>query len=225
MNAPPHPTLPIDRTAPIALWRVAGAFLQQICNLFGAPEDIAMGVAITKGARTLMCSWLRVAEALLRRLLLVEAAAITDLPQPRPRKRKPRVRAPIVEHGDKPETWRVSFRCMVANTKTKRRRTIPRQPTHQRQPEPVEGGKRRPPLPSGHLYNAWPIAKRAEALIRVFNNPAPYARRLALRLRARPNSQTKMMRAPKDAHHKIGERDWFELATLCDEAWPLTDSS
>jgi hypothetical protein len=37
------------------------------------------------------------------------------------------------------------------------------------------------------FHSAWPLAERYEALIRVFNDPAPYAKRLVARLNAAPH--------------------------------------
>jgi hypothetical protein len=62
-------TATISRTAPLALWRIAEAFLNILHSLFGAPEDVAREHTLTRAAHTLLHSWLRVGEALLRRLL------------------------------------------------------------------------------------------------------------------------------------------------------------
>jgi hypothetical protein len=67
----PAPT----RHAPIALWRVAQAFLNTLYALFGAPEDVAAEHTLTAKAHRHMAQWLRCAEALLRRLLAIEASA------------------------------------------------------------------------------------------------------------------------------------------------------
>lgn len=205
----PHP---YDRAAPIALWRIAEAFMRTLASLFGDPADIAMGVAITKHARDLMTGWLRVAEAMLRRLLLVEAAAITDLPTPRPRRaHKLRQRAVMLADADKPETWRVSFRCFPAR----------------RKPRIASAARRRlrNALPDGYLLNAAPIARRYEALIRVFNDPAPFARRLALRLRQIPDRVSELFRAPADAVHKLGEEALSALTSAASQAACAPDSS
>ncbi|MBC7770848.1 MAG: hypothetical protein H7124_18875, partial [Phycisphaerales bacterium] len=63
------------RHAPLDLWRIAEAFLHRLHDLFGAPQDIAAQHTLTRAAHKLMASWLSVGEALLRRLLLIEAAA------------------------------------------------------------------------------------------------------------------------------------------------------
>lgn len=46
------------------------------------------------------------------------------------------------------------------------------------------------------FYSAWPLAERYEALLRVFNNPAPFAKRLAARLHATPHRAAELMRLP-----------------------------
>jgi hypothetical protein len=43
-------TLP--RTAPLALWRIAEAFLHVLYSLFGAPEDVAREHTLTRAAHT-----------------------------------------------------------------------------------------------------------------------------------------------------------------------------
>ncbi len=81
--------------------------------LFGAPEDVAAEHTLTRAAHTLMASWLRCAEAMLRRLLLIEASAVAK-PNTRPllHKQRQRVRKLIGFDADQPEAWRVSFRSL-----------------------------------------------------------------------------------------------------------------
>jgi hypothetical protein len=67
------------RHAPIALWRVAQAFLGTLHMLFGAPEDVARDHTLTAKAHKQMAQWLRCAEALLRRLLAIEASGFRKL--------------------------------------------------------------------------------------------------------------------------------------------------
>jgi hypothetical protein len=64
------------RAAPIALWRVAEAFLQTLHMLFGAPADVAADHTLLRKAHAQLAQWLRCAEAMLRRLLLIEARSI-----------------------------------------------------------------------------------------------------------------------------------------------------
>ncbi len=53
-----------------------------------------------------------------------------------------------------------------------------------------EGGKQ--------FFSAWPLAERAEAMLRVFNNPTPFARRLAFRLRRKPEDAARLLYVPDD---------------------------
>src|SRR5262245_6850548 len=72
-----------ERHAPLALWRVAQAFLQTLAALFGAPEDVAARHTLTSKAHAFMAGWLRCAEALMRRLIVLEAASFPK-PNTRP---------------------------------------------------------------------------------------------------------------------------------------------
>jgi len=57
--------------------------MHTLFNLFGAPEDVAFRHTLTRAPYALMLSWIRCAEAMLRRLLLIEAAAFPK-PNTRP---------------------------------------------------------------------------------------------------------------------------------------------
>ena len=118
LNAP-HPLAPSPqgrggsgRIAPAALWAVAESFLHLLYNLFGPPERIAFQHTLTKAPYPLLLSWLRAGEALMRRLLIIEAAALPK-PNTPPRLWPTRTRARKVVgfDDDKPEAWRVSLRC------------------------------------------------------------------------------------------------------------------
>ncbi len=114
MNASALPAPHAPTTAPLALWRVAEAFMHLLHNLFGAPADIARQHAFTAKSYNLFRSWLACAEAMLRRLILIEASAYPkpNTPPPAPR-RAHSIRTRAENTGD-PETWRVSFRCYGA---------------------------------------------------------------------------------------------------------------
>jgi hypothetical protein len=67
------------------------------------------------------------------------------------------------------------------------------------------------------LRSAWPLALRYQALIRVFNDPTLYARRLARRLHATPHRLPGTLRAPPQAASRV---DRFEALTGAAEiAW------
>ena len=188
------------RNAPIALWRVAEAFLHTLHNLFGAPEDVAFRHTLTRGPYVLLLSWIRVGEALLRRLLLIEAAALPK-PNTRPilwQTRKKRARRMMEFFDDKPEDWRVSFRCQCdvrVRKATRKRVTL----------SPSKGDAAPP-----SFHSVWPLAERYEALIRVFNDPTGYAKRLAKHLYARAVVALRALtREPREAQHRIDLYDQF----------------
>ncbi len=182
MNAEPPP----NRTAPLALWRVAQAFLVTLHALFGGPEDVARRHTLRAKAHALMAGWLRCAEALMRRLVAIEAAAYPK-PNTRPLLHKPRsrVRKLMGFDAEHPEKWRVSLRSFASQRGS------------------VSGCRGSSPDNRQRFRSAWPLAERYEALLRVFNDPAPYAARLARRLHATPHRLTETLRAPREASHRI----------------------
>ncbi len=209
------------RTAPIALWRAARMFLEWLHVLFGAPEDVARQHTFVRAHHTRLSQWLACAEAMLRRLLLIEASAYPK-PNTRPllhpstllgRKRVPRR---VEFWPDKPQDWRVSFRVLHLD---RRRRAGERARRCTAGAGEDAGG---PSKPISHedrwsyenfkgvtFADAWPLALRYEACLRVFNDPAPYARRLSRRLHATPHRRAEALRAPPQARHRI---DHFEEA-------------
>ena len=70
------------RHAPLALWRIAQGFINTLYNLFGAPEDLAARHTLMKKERDLVLDWLRAGEALMRRLLLIEAVGYAGAAPP-----------------------------------------------------------------------------------------------------------------------------------------------
>lgn len=209
----------------MALWRVAEAFLHTLYNLFGAPEDVAAEHTLTARAHELLASWLRCAEAMLRRLILIEAA---HLPAPTPRARpelvekRQRVRKLMHFSADKPEEWRVSFRVFVS--------PMLRQAQHDAEGDAAGSvsvslslSKAERPAPQ-RFRSAWPLAERYEALIRVFNDPIPYARRLARKLHAAPRLLGEALRAPPEAKHRID--DFEAMGHQAESGWrPLFSSA
>lgn len=75
-------TDPPARRGPRELWLIAQAFLLTLHNLFGAPEDVARQHTLAAKAHRLLASWLAAGEAMLRKLLLIEAAALTPAAPP-----------------------------------------------------------------------------------------------------------------------------------------------
>jgi hypothetical protein len=196
-----------NRAAPRAFWLIAQHFFHVLWTLFGNPEDLARRHTLTKNDYTLTLSWLRVAEALMRRLLLIEAAALT-LPEARRVTRKSkRTRRRITYTADNPEHWRVSFRCPSSPA---RGGSVERRSRETK-------GEAPPAAPKFH--SAWPLAERYEALVRAFNNPAPFARRLARRVKAELTRIAALLRAPIEAAHRV---DNFEnMGELAQALWPL----
>lgn len=218
MNAADTSSTP--RTAPPALWCVARAFLLTLHALFGAPEDIAFQHTLTAKAHKLMANWLRVAEALLRRLICIEAAAYAKSKARPMRRRTPRARAPrvIVHEPAQPEQWRVSFRCFKSPR--------PSSPACEgRGRDAVDGGAsgqsfdamKRHRAGAKRFRSAWPLAERYEVLIRAYNDPAPYARRAAHRLHADPARLAGALRAPPEAEPRV-ER-FAEIGQALAAAW------
>lgn len=205
---------PPPRHAPRALWLIAQAFMQALYALFGNPEDIAQAPHRQARAYKQLATWIAAGEALLRRLLMIEAAATTPAPPRRPRaKRAARVRTRIACFPDQPQAWRVSFRAVPS----------------QHRPLRLWRPKKRLFTPR-HIVDAWPLALRYEALIRVCNNPGPYAARLARHLRAAPRRARAILRASAAITATVGRDALHELTKAAKSAWrppprPVLDSS
>jgi hypothetical protein len=190
--------------------------------LFGAPEDVAAEYTLTRAAHTLMASWIRCAEAMLRRLLLIEASVFPK-PTTRPllHPKRHRARKAMGFDADKPEDWRVSFRCLASPTLRQAQRdaggsanrlvSVSLSLSKAKRPEPRR------------FFSASPLAERYEALIRVFNNPESFARRLARKLHALPHRIRELFRAPAEAQHRI--EDWTVFDVSAERAWPIENSS
>jgi hypothetical protein len=197
------------RQAPLALWRVAQAFIETLHVIFGAPEAIAAKHTLARAFYERLASWLRCGEAFVRRLIAIEAAAYVvaaadEEPTPR-RKAALRQRKLVGFDADQPAQWRVSFRCLLSPGSP---RIIPHH---------VET-KTRAPKRDPRFRSAWPLAERYEALLRAYNDPAPYARRLARTLYVSPHRVHAILRAPDEAPHRIDRFD--DAGVLCERTWP-----
>jgi hypothetical protein len=209
----PSPQAPNTRTAPLTLWRSAGAFINTLFDLFGAPQDLATDHVVTTKTRALILSWLRVAEAFLRHLLVIETRTLDGGSPAASRQTQPKRRARKLRFfdADKPETWRVSFRCIASSTLRHPRIESGRDVEFAAaDPVSVSLSLSKAICPAG-FHSAWPLAERFEALLRVYNNPAPYARRLARRLRAAPRLIASVLRTPPEFEHRIDEETRAEL--------------
>jgi len=206
-TAPDNQNSEAARHAPLVLWRAAYAFLNTLYALFGGPEDVAARHTLTRQKHAFMAGWLRCAEAMLRRLLAIEAAAYPK-PNTRPllRPRRKRTRKLMGFDADKPEQWRVSFRCFsgvgVRGSVIGRQNRSARPDTRTPNPDPRDRWHPMHWKPVT-FRSAWPLAERYEALLRVFNDPTAYARRLARRLHATPHRVCEPLRAPPEAAHRV----------------------
>ncbi len=224
MNAATLSDTPPHRTAPLALWRVAAAFMHMLFALFGGPEDVAARHTLTRAPYRLMLSWLRVGEAMMRRLLLIEASAFAK-PNTRPLlwAKRARKRRLVGFSADAPDKWRVSFRCFSSpacgGSGARRSRVTmgAASPSDRRAiTSPARGG-------GNQFHSAWPAAERYEALLRVFNNPAPFARRLAHRLHALPHRLVEVLRTPPEAEHRV--EDFAALTEAARARWRIPNTS
>jgi hypothetical protein len=200
---------PDTRKAPLDLWRIVARYLTEMFNLFGAPEQIARGRVLSKQMYDLLMPWLRGAEALARRLLLIEASLLAvspSRPKTSPVQQRKTPPAPRPFHDMNPDNWRASFQCSRPPGKRSRGRK--------------RGAK---PPPRSHV-GAWPIALRCEAVLRVFNNPGPYAARLARRLRATPALLQAALKCSPKLAHLVGHEDFARIASALDDV-PAYNSS
>jgi len=195
----PSPT----RTAPPALWRIAAAFLQVLHALFGGPEHVAERHTLTGKAHAQLAAWLRCGEAMLRRLLLIEAAAYPR-PNTRPllRAAQKRVRKLMFFTPEAPAQWRVSFRCFASPTL--------------RHPRIKSGGDAEGGA-DGSVGVSLSLSK-AERPVRAFvfheERPAPRP--------SRPRARGKYVRHPPMLRQ---DRPWVEAQTplAFRSAWPLAE--
>lgn len=193
------------RYAPIALWRVASRLLITLFNLFGEPQQLAFQHTVVRRDYDLICNWLRTVEALFRKLLFIEASYYAvNLAPGRQRAKRKRVRRVMTFVPERPEEWRVTFRM---------ERARPRPRTSVRV---IAGDDARAPyLAPTTFHSAWPLAERFEALLRVHNDPAPYAKRLARRLRAERIDA--MLKEPPELRHRIDAEPYAEIEVLSKE--------
>ncbi len=206
-------------TAPLALWRVAGAFMHILHALFGNPSQVALKRTLPLKAHRLMASWLRCGEAMMRRLLLIEAAAYAK-PNIRPVLPTPRKRTPKLMHFfiETPEKWRVSFRCFHtphrALSPSKGGECDPalRQAQGSPHPRPFVFREDRPPPRPPRPYTKRPNRKRYKPILRqdrewirreeplAFRSAWPLAERYEALLRAYKNRDACARRLSRRLH-------------------------
>jgi hypothetical protein len=159
------------RHAPIALWQAAHAIIIALFNLFGAPEDIGAQSTLTKHARNLLLLWLRAAEAVVRRLIFIEASKLSaDGPPPSKRLAG---KTPAAQKSDSPpfftndpDSWRVSFRCSVPDRRRSRGRNSSRRAPRQILARPLLSAAKRSCAPltiPRRSRSAWRAASTSPA--------------------------------------------------------------
>lgn len=178
-------------------------------NLFGEPQELARQHSMSANDHKLASNWLRCVEALFRKLLLIEASHYEHhVTQEKPRQRAKRERREMAFFPESPQAWRVTFRSYRRLPAGK-----PRGTRIARSCRLEAGGTR--------FHSAWPIAERFEALLRVHDNPAPYAKRLARRLYANPERIAAITREPPELQHRIDPEPHAEIGRLLKDREPI----
>jgi hypothetical protein len=156
-----------------------------------------------------LCTLFGNPEDLARRHTLTRGDYTLTLPEARrtARNKSKRTRRLITYSADNPEDWRVSFRCASSPA---------RGGSVERRSRETKGDVA-PNAPRFHA--AWPLAERYEALVRAFNNPAPFARRLARRVKAELTRIAAILRAPIEAAHRVDNFD--DMGEHARTLWPL----
>ena len=182
--------------------------LVTLFNLFGEPQVLAFRHTVVGRDYKLILNWLRTVEALFRQLLLIEASHYAHEQAPtKLRTKRQRERRLMTFHPETPDAWRVTFRTTESQ----------RGGTHRR------GWKEKRSelyLAPTTFHAAWPLAERFEALLRVHNDPAPYAKRLARRLYAKPERIASIMREPPELQHRMDATPHAEIGERLREASP-----
>lgn len=195
----------VHRSAPIAFWRTAAYLLDTIDTVFGAPAEIAARACMARPLHAHLVAWITAAEIFLRRLLFLEAKALGDISAPPARPTAPSKSAkPKTLEVNNPEHWRVSFRLSVAE------RRLPAGTLHQQINSRLEA--------NAPVYATRPLARRYEALLRVFRNPAPYARRLARLISRLPQRIAQFFADPAQRKRKSGDPAAWRDMIGC-ESW------
>jgi hypothetical protein len=158
-----------------AVWEALRLWARAMVNALGEPASIAAGLLLPRAIREDILAFLAPLEAGVRRLLLIEAAAL-----PRPNEApvpvsRGRVSAnfredPVRALPEDSREWRCSFRLWPAATRSETPRQTPT----------IRATKR------VIHYNAFPLARRIEAVIRVLEDRAAYVAKIARRLHADP---------------------------------------
>jgi hypothetical protein len=178
------------------LWTKARDIIRTLFLVNGEPQNIASLGHISRKLYAHVLSWIRAGETLLRRMLLIEAHAL-NAPPPRKQQRenRKRQRKLVTFHPDKPEDWRVHFRCISSSPA--RGGSVER-----RSRETKEDA---PPFAAFDAIDTWPLALRAEALLRICNNPAPYIARLARVIARKAALVARILKPPHEPKRRSGD--------------------
>jgi hypothetical protein len=183
------------------LWRIARAFLADALNAFGGPQTIRQTLDLI--GRRAIKRQLQALETLAMKLLLIEAAnlpAQTQRARIAPSGKAPSSKRDAAHAADdpaRPETWRVAFQLQIPpepkDTSAPRIRYLGPSGFIRATVVSAKTLEKLERLVAAHLNTsaedslrakAARLARRFEALRRVFANPLPRARRLKQELQA-----------------------------------------
>lgn len=169
----------------LELWRTLSGFIHAAFSVCGAPLDLARRMWLPRATYRISCEFVRAIEHLMRRLVFIDALKAPAPAPPPARKSGPRAHTRAVGAFDveRPETWRAVFDLGAADRRRCRCRA--------RRSKPLA-----PPL---DIVSSAPLARRIEALVRGFNDPARLVRRLARILRRNRRAARIYTRPPRKA--------------------------
>jgi len=182
-----------DAAALHAPWSLAKDYLNNLASIFGLPEDIANQGALNRYLRDTLRDWLCAAEALVRRLLLIEAAHCAVKAEASPKKP---FRPKFKQERPPGAKRRASFRVFTDGPAI---RLLSFKPRPERGPPPEHFS------PAG-------FAARLEAVAAVVRNPARAILAVARRLRRDPLLAFGLVRHKPSAPRLVGVSD-FRAAT------------
>jgi hypothetical protein len=168
-----HPPFTLERA-----WEDLRYAVAMILTLFGGPADIAARKMLLNRTRQEILIWLAPIEAMARRILLLAALKLPTLnPTARLKRGAPIVNAmrdtPLPTLSDNPADWRVLFSDWpCASGASTERQT-------ERRGRDGSGAAR------FCDYNAYPLARRIEALVRLVQHPAASIERMARKITVR----------------------------------------
>ncbi len=145
-----------------------------ILSVFGGPQEIASRRMLIARSRQEILIWLAPIEAMARRILLLAALRAPAPNLPERRKRAAPIEsalrdAPFRELSDNPADWRVLFNDWPRESGLRKQRAVLPQPVLKRFTD----------------YNAYPLARRLEALVRLARDPSAAIQRTARKIAER----------------------------------------